>query len=270
MYTPNSQALSFLASADMAKRRREIPPPMAGWHASGAGRLKRKLSAIFYADVADYSRLTGEDEAGTHRTLSTYLDAIASSIARYGGTVMHFAGDAVLADFGSVVGAVSCAVDIQRALKAQNEGVPDDRKLQFRIGINVGDVIVDRNEIYGDDVNVAARLQGLAAPGGICMSGAVHDTIATKLPLAYAFMGNQWVKNIVRPIRAFQVRLVPDAASTPGRLNTTWRPWRMTALAAVLTLLVASGFGAAWHLPSAAGLTEAVTYITPLAYRPSL
>ncbi len=120
--------------------------------------IERKLAAILYADVAGYSRLTGEDEEGTHRTLSAYLDAITSSIESHGGQVVHFAGDAVLADFTSVVNALTCAVEVQRDLKARNDGLPEDRRLQFRIGLNIGEVMVDRDDIYGDGVNIAARL----------------------------------------------------------------------------------------------------------------
>ncbi len=120
--------------------------------------LERKLTAILYADVAGYSRLTGEDEEGTHRTLSAYLDAITTSIERHNGKVLHYAGDAVLAEFASVVHALTCATNIQADLKERNGDLPDDRKLQFRIGVNLGDVIVDLNEIYGDGVNIASRL----------------------------------------------------------------------------------------------------------------
>ena len=129
-------------------------------------RLPRKLAAILYADVAGYSRLTGEDEDGTHRTLRAHLDLIASRIQRYAGRVVHYAGDAVLADFGTAVDALARAIAIQRDITEQNAEVPNDRKLQFRIGVNLGDVIVDQAEIYGEGVNVAARLESLAAPGG--------------------------------------------------------------------------------------------------------
>ena len=148
----------------------------------GSKPLERRLAAILYADVAGYSRLTGEDEEGTHRRLRAYLDAITGAIEGHGGTVMHYAGDAVLADFPSVVDSLICALNIQRELTIRNEGLADTRKLQFRIGINLGDVILDRHEIYGDGVNVAARLEALAEPGGICISGTVFDSMGTKLP----------------------------------------------------------------------------------------
>ena len=127
-----------------------------------ASRIERKLSAILYADVAGYSRLTGVDEEGTHRRLSVYLDIVTASVEAHGGRVVHYAGDAVLADFSSVVDAVTCATVIQADLRERNATLPADRRVEFRIGINLGEVMVDRNEIYGDGVNVAARLEGLA------------------------------------------------------------------------------------------------------------
>jgi len=121
-------------------------------------RLPRKLAAILYADVAEYSRLTGDDEDATHRILSEYLDLVAQTIESHRGQVMHYAGDAVLAKFEAVVDSVSSAIDIQKLLVDRNEGLTDERKLQFRIGLNLGDVIEDRGDIYGDGVNIAARL----------------------------------------------------------------------------------------------------------------
>ena len=159
-------------------------------------RLPRKLVAILYADVAGYSRLTGEDEDATHRALSEYLDLIASTIESHRGQVMHYAGDAVLAKFDAVVDAMSAAVDIQNGLKTRNENLPDERKVQFRIGVNSGDVIEDRGDIYGDGVNVAARLESLPEPGGICISDAVRSAVGKKLNLDYEDMGEQEVKNI--------------------------------------------------------------------------
>ena len=131
-------------------------------------RLPRKLAAILYADVADYSRLTGEDEDATHRLLSEYLDVASRLIDTHQGKVIHYAGDAILADFGTVTNALECATSIQGELAERNRELPGERKIQFRIGINLGEVIVDRDDIYGNDVNVAARLQSLADPGGIC------------------------------------------------------------------------------------------------------
>jgi len=184
--------------------------------------LERKLAAIFYGDVAGYSRLTGQDEEGTHRILSSYLDAITDAIENYNGKVVHFAGDAVLADFSTVKDALSCAVDAQQDIKTRNQDFSEDNKLEFRIGVNLGDVIVDRNDIYGDGVNIAARLESLADSGGVCISGAVYDAIRGKLELDYEFLGEQRVKNIAEPVRAYrviiestQIETVTPAATTP-------------------------------------------------------
>ncbi len=176
-------------------------------------RLPRKLAAILYADVAGYSRLTGDNEDATHRTLGEYLDLIAGLVAEHQGQVMHYAGDAVLARFDAVVDAVSGAVEIQRRLHQRNELLPQERRMQFRVGINVGDVIEDRGDIYGDGVNVAARLESLAEPGGVCVSEAVRAAIGRKLPIELTFLGEQRVKNITEPVRAY--RVVERADSTP-------------------------------------------------------
>ena len=178
--------------------------------------VTRKLTAILYADVAGYSRLTGEDEVGTHKQLSAGLDLISGAIKAKGGNIVHYAGDAVLADFGSVVAAVDCAVSIQRQLAESNAQVPDDKRLQFRIGVNLGEVIVDRDDIYGDGVNIAARLEGLAEPGGICISGRVYDQVEGKLDLGFEDIGEQEVKNIRKPVRVFRVKIDDGGARREG------------------------------------------------------
>ena len=169
-------------------------------------RLPRKLAAILYADVAEYSRLTGDDEDATHRILSEYLDLIAQTIESHRGQVMHYAGDAVLAKFDAVVNAVSAATEIQGLLAKRNYDLADERKLQFRIGVNLGDVIEDRGDIYGDGVNIAARLESLAESGGVCISESVRSSIGKKLDLEYEDMGEQSVKNIAEPVRAYQIK----------------------------------------------------------------
>ncbi len=176
-------------------------------------RLPRKLAAILYADVAGYSRLTGEDEDATHRALSEYLDLISRTIESHHGQVMHYAGDAVLAKFDAVIDAISSAVAVQDELEARNRQLSEPRKLQFRIGVNLGDVIEDRGDIYGDGVNVAARLESLAEPGGICISESVRTAIGNKLPLGFEFMGEQSVKNIAEPVRSYRVTM--KTASDP-------------------------------------------------------
>jgi len=208
--------------------------------------LERKLAAILYADVADYSRLTGLDEEGTHRSLSSCLDLMTVLIERYHGSVVHFAGDAILAEFGTASSALSCAATMQQELAVHGEGLADERKMQFRIGVNLGEVIVDRDDIYGDGVNVAARLQGLAEPGGICLSGAVFDAIGHQLPLDYSFLGERRVKNIDKPVRAYQARLKPGLKLEPPQpkkveeqqLIPSNRPLLLTSLVVLVAVVI--------------------------------
>jgi adenylate cyclase len=185
---------------------------------------ERKLAAILYTDVAGYSRLTGTDEVGTHRRLSEYLDLIADQIGQHNGRVVHYAGDAVLADFDMVTSAINCAASVQEALATRNEDLPDDRKVQFRIGVNLGEVIVDRDDIFGDGVNIAARLESLADPGGICISESVRAALGGKLPYTYEFMGEQRVKNISTPIRAYRVLSAESHAEEKSMLPPAEKP----------------------------------------------
>ncbi len=211
-------------------------------------RLPRKLVAIVCADVAGYSRLTGEDEDATHRRLAEYLDIFAETVVRHGGRVLHYAGDAVLAEFVAVGDALICAGHIQRDLETRNRGLPEPQKVQFRVGINLGDVIEDRGDIYGDDVNIAARLESLAEPGGICVSESVHTAIGGKLPLDFEYMGEQQVKNISQPIRVYRARLRPDAelpVPTAVHSNAFWR-WSIPAVILVVIVVFAM---AAWLKP---------------------
>jgi class 3 adenylate cyclase len=173
--------------------------------------LERKLVAILAADVEGYSRLMGIDEEGTLATLSAHRAITDALIARHGGRICGTAGDSVLAEFASVFAAVECAVDIQRDLAAANSALVEERRMWFRIGINVGDVMVKDDDIFGDGVNIAARLEGLAAAGGICISRGVHDHVRRKLPYGFEDLGEQSVKNISQPIRVF--RLLPGVAN---------------------------------------------------------
>jgi adenylate cyclase len=165
--------------------------------------LERKLTAILCADVFGYSRLMGENEEATLRTLSSYRKLIDSLIEQHHGRFVNSAGDSVLAEFASVVNAVQCAVEIQTTLKAENVNLPPERRMEFRIGVNLGDVMVDGEQIYGDGVNVAARLESLAEPGGICVSGTVCEHLGNRLALSYEDLGEQSVKNIAKPVRVF-------------------------------------------------------------------
>ena len=171
--------------------------------------FKRKLAAILSADAAGYSRLMGEDEAATVRTLETYRRVIADLIQQHRGRVVDSPGDNLLAEFASVVDAVQCAVAVQKEIQARNLELPETRRMQFRIGINLGDVIEEEDRLYGDGVNIAARLESLAEPGGICVSKTAFDHIETKLPLGYEYLGEQTVKNIAKPVCAYKVQMDP-------------------------------------------------------------
>src|SRR5216683_1977263 len=151
----------------------------------------------------------GEDEEATIRTLTAYRAVMASLIQQHRGRVVDSPGDNLLAEFASVVDAVRCAVEVQQALKAKNADLPDHRKMEFRIGINLGDVVIEGERIYGDGVNIAARLESLAEPGGICISGTVYDQIKNKLSLEYDSLGEQAVKNITEPVRVYRVQMTP-------------------------------------------------------------
>ncbi|MGD2171379.1 MAG: adenylate/guanylate cyclase domain-containing protein [Gammaproteobacteria bacterium] len=189
-----------------------------GSSAAGRGdgeRLPRKLAAILYADVADYSRLTREDEDETHRLLKQYLGLFAERIEECNGRVMHYAGDAVLAMFDAAVDAVNCAREVQREVFMHNETLPAGKGLRFRIGINSGDVFEDRGDVYGDGVNIAARLEGLAQPGGICLSEAVRSAVGRKMGIEFQFAGEHLVKNIDDPIRVYTV----DAPGAPVQIR---------------------------------------------------
>jgi adenylate cyclase len=178
--------------------------------------LERKLAAILCADVYGYSRLMGEDEEATLLTLTSHRKLIDSAIENHHGRFVNSAGDSVLAEFASVVEAVNCAVDIQTGLKAENESIPPEHRMEFRIGVNLGDVMVEGAQIYGDGVNVAARLESLAEPGGICISDTAHAQVRDKLALVYEDAGEQAVKNIARPVHVWRV-LLDGATPTPRR-----------------------------------------------------
>jgi adenylate cyclase len=170
-------------------------------------RAKRKLSGLLSADAVSYSRLMGEDEAGTVNRLKEYRALMTDLIEQYRGRVVDSPGDNMLAEFTSVVDATECAVKIQEKLKTQNAELSDDRKMEFRIGINLGDVIEDGESIYGDGINIAARIEGLAEGGGICVSGSVFDQIEGKLALSYDYLGEHAVKNIKTPVRIYRIRM---------------------------------------------------------------
>jgi adenylate cyclase len=179
--------------------------------------VKRKLTAILSADVKGYSRLMGDDEKGTVRTLNAYREVMANLIQQHHGRVVDATGDNLLAEFASVVDAAECAVEIQKELKTRNAELPENRRMQLRIGINLGDVIEEGDKIFGDGVNIAARLESLSQPGGICISGTAYDQVKNKLTLGYEYHGKQTVKNVSEPIRVYQVLMEPKALSTMSR-----------------------------------------------------
>ena len=208
-------------------------------------RLERRLAAILAADMAGYSRLMEADEAGTHARFMTHrLELIEPTVAKNRGRIIKTAGDGMLAEFPSVAEAAQCAIEIQAEMVKRNEGMPPARWMQFRIGINLGDVIDEDGDIFGDGVNIAARLETLAEPGGICISGAVRDQLANRLEdVAFADLGEQSVKNIARPIRVFRLQLdgkPPSAPAGPAVAAAAATTARKPSIA-VLPLLNISG-----------------------------
>jgi class 3 adenylate cyclase len=186
--------------------------------------LQRKLAAILSADVKGYSSLMGDDEEATVRTITAYREVMGRLIREHRGRVVDATGDNLMAEFASAVDAVECATEIQDALADRNSGLPENRRMVFRIGINIGEIISEGDEIYGDGVNIAARLKSLAIPGGICISGTAYDQVQRKLRLRYDFMGEQQVKNIAEPVRAYRVlwreadlKHVPETDGKPPR-----------------------------------------------------
>jgi TolB-like protein/class 3 adenylate cyclase len=236
--------------------------------------FKRKLTAILSADVKDYSRLMGEDEEATVRTITAHRKVITSVIQKYRGRVVDSPGDNILAEFVSVVDAVQSAVEIQEVIRAKNAELPEDRRMEFRIGINLGDVIQEGERIYGDGVNITARVEGLADPGGICISGSAYEQIENKLALGYDYIGEHTVKNIVKPIRVYRV---PTGPETLQRVTEEKRPapgWQRAALAVVIALVVVAGGVAIWksYRPSTPPMeiasVEKMAY--PLPDKPSI
>jgi len=203
-------------------------------------KFRRKLTALLSADVVGYSRLMGEDEEATVRTLTEHREMMSNTIKQFRGRVVDSPGDNLLAEFASVVDAVQCAVEIQQVLKAKNAEVPEDRRMEFRIGINLGDVIEEGDRIYGDGVNIAARVESLAESGGICISGTVYEHIKDKLALWQEFLGEHTVKNIKHPVRVYKVGLERenDVSKPTSEKKPDRGGWRITAFAAIAVLIV--------------------------------
>ncbi len=234
--------------------------------------FKRKLTAILSADVKGYSRLMGEDDKATVRTITAYRKVITEVVQKHRGRVVDSPGDNILAEFASVIDAVSGAVEIQEELRVRNAELPDKRKMEFRIGVNLGDVIHEEDRIYGDGVNVAARVESLADPGGICVSGTVFDQIESKLPLGYKFLGEQSVKNISKPIRIYKALMDPEAVGKViGEQRVEPRRGQRVALVVLTVLLLIVGGLLIWRTvfpPVQVASVEKMAF--PLPERPSI
>lgn len=238
--------------------------------------LKRRLAAILSADVEGYSLLMGDDEVGTIHALEAYKETMTSLIRQYSGRVVDAPGDNLLAEFVSAVDAVQCAVEIQRQLAGYNEDSSEECKIFFRIGLNVGDVIDKEGRIFGDGVNIAARVEGLAEAGGICISGRVYDQVENKLDLGYEFLGEQKVKNITRPVRIYRV-LFDSGAATHEVVQAKYaskRKRRKMALLAATVVVAGTVVVASWQLyhrqPTKAGVAAVEKMALPLPDKPSI
>jgi class 3 adenylate cyclase len=208
--------------------------------------LERKLATILSADVAEYSRLMAEDEEQTLRTFRSYRQVFDSLVAAHRGRIFNTAGDAVLAEFPSAVEAVRCATEIQAALRTRNDQLPASRQVRFRIGINLGDVIVQEGDLLGDGVNVAARLQGAAEPGGVCVSGSVYDQIRNKLSLSFVSLGEKSFKNIPQPVRTFSITEAEGHGTLPAPRRAARGAGHRAARWGVAAALLLVGAGGAW------------------------
>ena len=238
--------------------------------------FKRKLAAILSADIEGYSRLMDDDEEATVRTLTSYRTAIADLTQQFRGRVVDTPGDNILAEFTSIVDAVNCAVEIQRDLAERNADLPYNRKMEFRIGVNLGDVIEEEGRIYGDGVNIAARMESMAEAGGICISGRAYDQVANKLGLEYENLGEHQVKNINTSIRVYRVLSYPGAAAyrVVKAKKAVAKTWRRAAYAIACILVVVGGF-TIWNfvfradLPSKTAISDKPSAIA-LAEKPAI
>ncbi len=221
-------------------------------------KFERKLSAILSADVKGYSRLMRDDEDETIRTITVYRTAIANLVEQYRGRVVDSPGDNILSEFGSGVDAVNCAVEVQRELAERNAELSENRRMEFRIGVNSGDVVQEGERIYGDGINIASRIEGLAEGGGICVSGTVYDSIEGKLGLEFEYLGEHEVKNIDKPIRVYRILSYPGAAAhrVVKAKRAVGRSWRNVLLAIAAALILGGGSLAIWHFYLRSSPTE--------------
>jgi adenylate cyclase len=238
--------------------------------------VKRKLAAILSADAKGYSRLMGEDEEGTIRTLNTYKEAMLNLIQQQRGRVVDAPGDNVLAEFGSVVDAVRCAVDIQKEFKNRNAQLPESRRMEFRIGVNLGDVVEEEGKIFGDGVNIAARMESLSEAGGVCISGSAYDFVGKKLSLGYEYLGEHTVKNIEKPVRVYRVLMEPEAAGEViGEKKAKSKQWQRVTIGLVVAVIMVVAAVVIWRLylhpaPPPAEVASKEKMAFPLPDKPSI
>jgi adenylate cyclase len=204
--------------------------------------FKRKLTTIFSADVVGYSRLMEDNEEATIQTLNTFRDSMSTLIQQHSGRVVDMTGDNLMAEFASVVDAVKCAVETQKEIAERNADLPENRRMLFRIGVNLGDIVEENDRIYGDGVNIAARLEALAEVGGICISGTAYDQLKNKLELGYEYLGEHSVKNIATPVRVYKVLMEPEAAGKIIGEKRKTKRWMTVAAAVVLIIGFAGWF----------------------------
>ena len=238
--------------------------------------VKRRLTAILSADVKGYSRLMSEDEVGTIHTLNAYKEVMTGLIQQHHGRVVDAPGDNVLAEFVSVVDAVQCAVEIQKELKTRNAELPENRRMEFRIGVNLGDVVEDGEQILGDGVNIAARLESLSEAGGIYISGTAFDHVKNKLNLGYKYLGEQTVKNILEPVRVYQVLMEAEAAGKViGEKKAKPRQWQRATIGLVVAVIVVVAAVAIWRFylrptTTPVGVASKEKMAFPLPDKPSI
>ncbi|MHC4424329.1 MAG: adenylate/guanylate cyclase domain-containing protein [Planctomycetota bacterium] len=235
--------------------------------------LNRKLAAILSADVKGYSRLMGEDEDFTVGTLTAYRKIMTALIDQHRGRAVDLPGDNLLAEFASAVNAVRCAVEIQTELEIKNAELPENRRMEFRIGINFGDVIEEGERIYGDGVNIASRVEGLAEVGGVCIARTVYDQVKNKLALKYEYLGEHTLKNIAEPVQVYRILSAPEAGDkVVAKTKISARNWRKSSLAAIILLLVGAVSFAVWHYRSGrlSKVASGEKIATPLSTKPSI
>jgi adenylate cyclase len=211
--------------------------------------FKRKLTAILSADVVEYSRLMEDNEEATIQTLNTYRNSMSTLIQQHRGRVVDTTGDNLMAEFSSVVDAVKCAVETQKEMSERNAELPENRRMLFRTGVNLGDIVEEDDRIYGDGVNIAARLEGLAEAGGICISRTAYDQVKNKLELGYEYLGEHSVKNIAEPVHVYRVLMEPEAAGKViGEKRFLGRISRRAAISAIIILIIVAGALVGWNI----------------------